>query len=62
MGTGMMISYGSMAADGTMTFTGDMDVTSLGFAKGSAELTIEQDQPYPWHLLAVIRTLTANQG
>lgn len=30
MGTGMMISYGSMAADGTMTFTGDMDDPMTG--------------------------------
>lgn len=55
--------FGAGVLDNVVTpFTGDMDVTNLGFAKGSAELTIEQDQPYPWHLLAVIRTLTANQG
>jgi len=55
--------FGAGVLDSAVTpFTGDMDVTSLGFAKGLAELTIEQDQPYPWHLLAVIRTLTANQG
>jgi hypothetical protein len=42
-------------------FTGDKDISTLGWDKGG-DLVITQDQPYDWHLLAVIRTYSTNQG
>lgn len=41
-------------------FTGDKELTLLGFEDGINEITIEQDQPYPWHILALIREVTIN--
>lgn len=41
-------------------FTGDMELPLLGFEDGVNEITIEQDQPYPWHILALIREATIN--
>lgn len=43
-------------------FTGDKAISTLGWSKGKAEITISQDDPFPFHLLAVIRTITSNQG
>ena len=41
-------------------FTGDKEIPLLGFEDGVNEITIEQDQPYPWHILALIREATIN--
>lgn len=43
-------------------FTGAKVVGDLGWADGEATLTIEQRQPYPWTVLAVVRSWTVNQG
>ena len=43
-------------------FSGDIAVPYLGWKKGAAQLTITQDRPYPFHLQAVIKTLTSNEG
>jgi len=43
-------------------FTGDKSISTLGWAKGKAEMTITQDDPFPFHLLAVIRSISSNQG
>lgn len=43
-------------------FTGDKPATVLGWAKGQTNEVIEQDVPFPFHLLAVIRTITVNGG
>ena len=39
-------------------FTGDMEVQLIGW--DNQEITIEQRQPLPFHVLAVIRTINAN--
>lgn len=44
------------------TFTGKVAVGGLGWAKGESDITISQPYPYPWTVLAVIRSLSANQG
>ena len=36
-------------------FTGLLDVSSLGWAKGYSEITVVQDEPMPFHVLAVYR-------
>ncbi len=43
-------------------FTGLERVELLGFQRGETELVIEQPQPYPFHLLAVIRRMEFNDG
>lgn len=43
-------------------FTGDHYVGKLGWSKGEDTLVIQQRQPLPFHLLAVIFTFTANGG
>jgi hypothetical protein len=43
-------------------FTGDKSISTLGWAKGKAEVTITQDDPFPFHLLAVIRGISSNTG
>jgi hypothetical protein len=43
-------------------FTGDKSISTLGWAKGKAEVTITQDDPFPFHLLAVIRSISSNPG
>lgn len=43
-------------------YSGDVDITTLGWSNGRSEITISQDDPFPFHLLAVIRTLTINGG
>lgn len=42
-------------------FTGDLALSDIGWDKGNAEVVIEQPQPYPFHLQAVITRLTVNQ-
>jgi hypothetical protein len=42
-------------------FTGDKEISRLGWDKFS-EVTLKQDQPYKWHVLAFIRHFTVNNG
>ena len=41
-------------------FTGDHRVETLGWERGAATLVIQQRQPLPFHLLAVIKKFTVN--
>lgn len=43
-------------------FTGDHYWGKLGWERGEDTLVIEQDQPLPFHLLAIIFTFTSNGG
>jgi hypothetical protein len=43
-------------------YTGDKSASTLGWQRGKAEVTISQDGPFPFHLLAVIRSITINGG
>lgn len=43
-------------------FTGDKGTSTVGWGKGKSDVVISQDGPFPFHLLAVIRTLTINEG
>lgn len=43
-------------------FTGDKAATCLGWGKGKSDVVIEQEDPFPFHLLATIRTITVNGG
>lgn len=42
-------------------YTGDKDVSDFGW-DDKAEITIMQDQPYQWQVLALIRQFTVNNG
>lgn len=42
-------------------FTGDKEISRLGWDKFSS-VTLKQDQPYAWHVLALIRHFTVNNG
>ncbi|WP_261316183.1 hypothetical protein [Burkholderia dolosa] len=42
-------------------FTGDKDITEFGW-DSSSEITITQDQPYDWYVLALLRQFTVNTG
>lgn len=42
-------------------FTGDKEISRLGWDKYSS-VTLKQDQPYAWHVLAFIRHFTVNNG
>lgn len=41
-------------------FTGDHRLENLGWERGQASITIEQNQPLPFHLLCVIKKMTIN--
>lgn len=41
-------------------FTGDKSLDHEGWEKGAAELTIEQRDPLPFHLLSIIKRFTVN--
>lgn len=41
-------------------FTGDHRLENLGWDRGSASITIEQNQPLPFHLLCVIKKMSIN--
>jgi hypothetical protein len=43
-------------------FSGIKEISTLGWAMGESTLTLEQRQPYPWTVLAVIREFTVNAG
>lgn len=42
-------------------FTGDVDISQFGWDKFS-EISLRQNQPYAWHVLALIRHFTVNSG
>ncbi|WP_255631841.1 hypothetical protein [Caballeronia sp. dw_19] len=42
-------------------FTGDKEISRFGWDKFSS-VTLKQDQPYAWHVLAFIRHFTVNNG
>lgn len=41
-------------------FTGDKPIEKLGWGRGDFRVVIEQPQPYPFHLQAVITTISVN--
>jgi hypothetical protein len=43
-------------------FTGDKEAGNLGWSKGVAQTVIQQTDPYPFHLLSVVTSLTINSG
>jgi len=43
-------------------FTGIKEIPLLGWDAGEAPLVLEQTQPYPWSVLAIIRDFTVNAG
>lgn len=43
-------------------FSGIKDVTEYGWQDGESPLELTQDQPYPWTVLSVVRTITVNAG
>lgn len=43
-------------------YTGDVSSSVIGWNKGQAECTIGQAGPFPFHVLAVIRSITVNEG
>lgn len=43
-------------------FTGDKSVSMSGWAQGQSPVVISQNAPFPFHLLATIRSLTVNGG
>lgn len=43
-------------------FTGDKEAGNLGWESGFAQTIIQQNKPYPFHLLAVIAEVTVNHG
>lgn len=42
-------------------FTGDKEISDMGWGT-SSEISIKQDQPYQWYVLAFIRQFTVNSG
>jgi hypothetical protein len=43
-------------------FTGDKRAAVLGWETGQSPVVISQNAPFPFHLLATIRTVTVNGG
>jgi len=43
-------------------FSGIKDINDFGWANGESQLVVEQSQPYPWTVLAIIRDMTVNEG
>ena len=55
---GTMIPFAALPAtlgEAITPYTGDVRLETLGWERGSGELVIEQTQPLPFHLLAVMR-------
>lgn len=46
----------------TALFTGDLPISELGWDDGKSPVVIVREQPFPVHVLAVIRDLTVNVG
>jgi hypothetical protein len=40
----------------------DKGTTLSGWERGRSDITLSQDAPFPWHVLATIRTFTVNSG
>ena len=61
---GQVVTFRQMGANvldqAIPPFTGVHRVENLGWDRGEAMLTIEQDQPLPFHLLNVIKKFTVN--
>ncbi len=56
-------SFDTAALDvGPIPYTGDVSVSVIGWNKGRSEVTISQDHPFPFHLLAVVRSISFNEG
>lgn len=43
-------------------FTGMKRIEKLGWARGSSDIELTQEQPLPFHVLSVTRTFTVNEG
>lgn len=43
-------------------YTGDIKSSGVGWSNGSPETVISQAHPFPFHVLAIIRTITINGG
>jgi hypothetical protein len=43
-------------------YTGDENISVVGWEKGQTNCTIGQDHPFPFHVLAIIRSITVNEG
>lgn len=43
-------------------YTGDISRSGIGWSKGQPETVISQAHPFPFHVLAIIRTITINGG
>jgi len=43
-------------------FTGDVSISTTGWEKGNSEKVISQDAPLPFYVLAIIRSITVNNG
>jgi hypothetical protein len=61
---GQPVAFRSLGADALdkppELFTGDHRMESLGWGRGTACVTIEQNQPLPFHLLCVIKKMSIN--
>ncbi len=44
------------------SYSGIKEMVDYGWATGESGITLEQDQPYPWSVLAIIRDVTVNAG
>lgn len=53
--------FGANALDRLEPFTGEHELSQLGWGDGNAEMTIEHDDPLPFHLIAVIYDLAVGQ-
>lgn len=43
-------------------YTGDASQTAIGWSKGRTEAAIGQNGPFPFHLIAVVRSISFNEG
>lgn len=53
---------GSMFDAPPALFTGDAAVSVLGWGKGDAPILISQNDPFPFHMLSVVRGMSINEG
>ncbi len=63
---GQIVPFTKLASDMLAStpepYTGDVRLETLGWDRGKVELVIQQEQPLPFHLLAVIKRFTTNDG
>lgn len=50
----------TIAAPPTL-YTGDVDISNIGWSDGDGSITIQQTQPYPLTILAIVQSVTVNQ-